>query len=389
MRVAAGRPASLMWVLADDGGSVLTPADDTNVTVSIYTGLTPAVISGVTLGSPALVATAAPHGLSVGMQVQIAGVIGTTEINGTWTIASVPTPSTFTIPVAATNPFAGPGTVTEALYLDQVASFVTEDQAWEWTLPAQTQLDSLVAMWSATVGSVTYTEALEVDVVGGRLADPWLMRQTDPDVQNVMSSPLGKQALLLLLDQIEEGIRDILGYPPVLEGYRVTWDTLRGTLNDALYVSGTVNGLPYGWGAGKMMIPGIKFPAAAPGGTSPVYAMTINGTAQDPVADIPRLLAQNGCLIWSDYRPWISGRYAVWGTHGGGSNPGGATDGELRWAARKLVHHYALTSDIPDRAFSIVTEGAQIFISQPSSDKPTGIPEVDAVLVRKRAARVI
>jgi hypothetical protein len=48
-----------------------------------------------------------------------------------------------------------------------------------------------------------------------------------------------------------------------------------------------------------------------------------------------------------------------------------------------------VTSDIPDRAFSIVTEGAQIFISQPNSDKPTGVPEVDAILVRKRAVRVI
>lgn len=389
MRVAAGRPATLMWVLADDGGSTLTPADDTNVTVSVYTGLAPSVISGVTLGGAALVATAAPHGLSVGMQVQIVGVVGTTEINGTWPVASIPTPSSFTIAVAATNPFVAGGTVTESLYLDQVAVYTPADQAYEWTLPAQLQLDSLVATWTATVGSATYTESIEVDVVGGRLADPWLMRQTDSDVAAVMATPLGKQALLILLDQVEEGIRDILGYPPVLEGYRVTWDTLRGTLNDALYVAGTVNGLPYGWGAGKMAIPGIKFPAAPPGGTSPVYSMTINGTAQDPVADIPRLLVQNGCLIWTDYRPWISGRYAVWGTHGGGSNPGGATDGELRWAARKLVHHYALTSDIPDRAFSIVTEGAQIFISQPNSDKPTGIPEVDAVLVRKQAVRVI
>jgi len=378
-----------MWVLADDGGSTLTPDEGTHVTVSVYSGLRPCVLSAVALGDPALLTTTRNHGLTVGMQVQVVGVLGTTEVNGTWTVTSVPTPTTFTIAVSATNPYASGGTVAQALYLAQIAGYSTADQAWEWTMPGQAQLDSLVAVWSATVGSVTYSDTVEVDVVGGRLADPWLMRQSDPDVAAVAASPLGKQALLVLLDQIEEAIRDILGYPPVIEGYRTTWDTLRGTLNDALYVSGTVNGLPYGWGAGKMLIPGIKFPTPTPGSTSAVYSMMINGVAQDPVADIPNLLVQNGCLIWSDYRPWISGRYDVWGTHGGGSNPGGATDGDLRWAARKLVHHYAQSSDIPDRAFSIVTEGAQIFISQPNSDKPTGVPEVDAVLVRKRAARVI
>lgn len=389
MRVAAGRPATLMWVLADDGGNTLTPDPDTNVAVSIYTGLSRTLLSGVTLGDPPILATPHNHGLSVGSQVQIAGVVGTTELNGSWTVASVPTPTTFTIDVMAINPYVSGGTVAECLYLNQDAAYVGADMAWEWTLPGQLQLDALVAVWTATVNGNTYTETKEVDVVGGRLADPWLMRQTDPDVAAIASSSLGKQALLILLDQIEEAIRDILGYPPVIEGFRVTWDTLRGTLNDALYVSGTVNGLPYGWGAGKMMIPGVKFPCTPPGTTSPVYAMQINGVAQDPIADIPNLLVQNGCYIWSDYRPWISGRYDIWGTHGGGSNPGGATDGELRWAARKLVHHYAATSDIPDRAFSIVTEGAQIFISQPDSNKPTGVPEVDAILVRKKAARVI
>jgi hypothetical protein len=197
------------------------------------------------------------------MQVQIAGVLGTTEVNGTWTVTTVPTPTTFTVGVTATNAYVSGGTVVQALYVNQIASFVSADQAWEWTLPGQAQLDSLVAQWSATVGGVTYSHNAEVDVVGGRLADPWLMRQTDPDVAAVMASALGKQALLILLDQVEEGIRDIIGYPPVLEGFRVSWDELRGTLNDALYVSGTVNGLPYGWGAGRMMIPGIKFPTPA------------------------------------------------------------------------------------------------------------------------------
>ena len=334
MRVAAGRPGTLMWVLADDGGSVVTP-DGGAVHVTVYSGLIPCAIQVVALGNPALLTTTHAHGLSVGMQILISNVTGTTEVNGTWTVLSTPTPSTFTIGVTATNPYVSGGQVAQALYINQAATFSSADQAWEWTLPPQTQLDALVANWTAMVSGASYSEFTEVDIVAGRLADPWLMRQTDPDIETIFLSPLGKQALFILLDQVEEGIRDILGYPPVLEGFRMQWDTLRGTLNDALYVSGTVNGLPYGWGAGKMLIPGIKFPVPPPNATGPLYAGAINGVPLDPVADIPNLLIENGCLIWSDYRPWISGRYSAWGAHGGGSNPGGAPDGDLRWAARQ------------------------------------------------------
>ena len=261
------------------------------------------------------------------------------------------------------------------LYAAQQASLNAQDGGtWEWVMPPQSQLDSLTATWSATVGGLVYTEAQNIDVVSCRLVEPYQF-QGDPDLMNLITA--GPGPLLLLIDQIEDGLREILGFPPTLEGFRVTWDQLRGTLNDALYVSGTVNGLPYGWGAGKMWIPGVKFPAQ-------IYSGTINGVALDPVNDIPKLLIQNGTLIWSDYRPWISGRYAFYGTHGEPNPPR-----DLRQVAKKLVHHVGQSVDYPDRAYQVVTEGATILFSMPSPDRPTGIPEVDVILARYRLASVI
>lgn len=267
---------------------------------------------------------------------------------------------------------AGDGTT--AIATNQTAAFNADYGYYEWSLPPQTKLDSLVATWSATVDSLVYTEPVTVDVVASRLVEPFQLIN-DPDLAALVAA--GPEPLLLLVDQVEEGLRDILGYPPVLEGFRTMVDTLRGTLMDSLYVSGTVDGLPYGWGAGKMLIPGVKFP-------SQIYAGTINGVAMDPTNDVAKLTVENGCLVWTDYRPWISGRYTFWGTHGEVNPPR-----ELRQVALKLIHHVGQTVDYPDRAYQVVTEGATIMFSMPSPDRPTGLPEVDAVLARLRLDSVI
>ena len=264
---------------------------------------------------------------------------------------------------------AGDGVTT--LYTAQASALNGTEDAWEWTLPPQSNLDSLAVVWTTVVGGVTFTWPDTVDVVAQRLADPFQLRQ-DPDLQ-----ALTNEQLLMLLDQVEELIRDIIGYCPVMEGVRPEWDTLRGTLNDALYISGTVNGLPYGWGAGKMLVPGVKFPQQ-------VYSGTINGVALDPTNDIPKLQLIAGCLVWSDYRPWISGRYQFWMTHGETNPPR-----DLRWCCQKLMHHFVQKSNYPDRAYSIQTEGASILFSMPNADRPTGLPEVDAVLARYRLSSVV
>lgn len=269
---------------------------------------------------------------------------------------------------------AGDGTTVVAG--PSAATLAAEEDVWQWVLPGQAKLDSLIANWSATVNGLAYATSTYVDIVGQRLVEPYLLRQ-DPTIADVFEGPQGTMALLALMDQIEVSIASILGYPAVLEGFREEWDTLRGTLIDGLYVSGTVNGLPYGWGAGKMLIPQVRMPVQ-------IYAGSINGVALDPVTDVEDLLVQTGALVWSDYRPWVSGRYSMWGTHG---DP--IVNAELQWAAMKLIRHFAQVSNYPDRAYSVVTEGASIMFSMPSPDRPTGLPEVDAILNRIGMVKVI
>lgn len=264
---------------------------------------------------------------------------------------------------------------TGAHLLGPSASTLDPDRhRWEWVLPPQVELDALTSTWTSVVGGQTYIESVTVDVVAQRIVEPFQLIR-DSNLANIVAAD--PALLLILVDQVEEGLRNILGYPAVLEAFRVTWDVVRGTLNDAFFTSGTLNGLPYGWGAGKMLITGIKLPAQ-------IYSGSINGVALDPVKDIPNLIVEDGCLAWTDYREWLSGRYAMYGTHGE-VNP----SRELRQVALKLIQHVGKTVDYPDRAFSIVTEGATIMFSMPSPDRPTGIPEVDAVLARLRLDSVI
>lgn len=359
------------------------------------------------------------------------------------------------------------------LYNAQTGTAVSgQTGAYTWVLPAQTQLDQLTAVWSYTVSGAAYQTPVEINVVRERLVAPYLLRQGDPNLAGMSDA-----VLLSLVDQVEDALDDILGYPCVLSGGRAEWDVLRGTLTDSLYISGTVNGLPYGWGAGRMLIPGVKLPVLAGGnaGTAPLYTAinagtvtsvtfagdtvgvigqgylvqlvgsepgpavnvvttssgtyngtsttytttagtvpatgltpavpagtplayaapaagpgalysgAINGVALDPVKDVPYLVVLQGALAWADYRPWISGRYQVWLTHGQ-VNP----TQDIRWAAQKLVSHYGQAVPYPDRASQVVTEGATINFALPGGpDRPTGLPEVDAVLARRRLQSVI
>jgi hypothetical protein len=242
---------------------------------------------------------------------------------------------------------------------------------YTYVLPPQAKLDALTATLSYTLNGVAASIWTEVDVIAQRLGQMWQMRQ-DPQL-----AALTTYQLNALADEVEDQIREILGYPPVLEGFRKTWDSMRGASGDSLFVTGTLNALPYGAGGGHMLVPGVKMPVS-------VYSGTINGAALDPVNDIPKLSAIDGALIWSDYRPWISGRYSLWGSHG---EPSPA--GDLRRAARKLVNHYSKTADWPDRAATVTTEGATILFSLPTPDRPTGLPEIDAILNRARLSNVI
>lgn len=60
--------------------------------------------------SPTTITTSAAHGYSVGQTIVISGVTGNTAVNGTWVILTVPSPTTFRIPVAGSGAYTGGGT---------------------------------------------------------------------------------------------------------------------------------------------------------------------------------------------------------------------------------------------------------------------------------------
>lgn len=71
----------------------------------------PTSISSSTPANPSVVTTAAAHGLVVGDVVEVAGHAVNTAINGVWTLATVGSTTTFTVPGPANGTGAATGSV--------------------------------------------------------------------------------------------------------------------------------------------------------------------------------------------------------------------------------------------------------------------------------------
>ena len=69
----------------------------------IFVPLSQAAITGASDASPIAITTAQPHGYQTGQQVSIAGVLGNTAANGTFTITVVTSPTSFTLTGSAGN----------------------------------------------------------------------------------------------------------------------------------------------------------------------------------------------------------------------------------------------------------------------------------------------
>lgn len=87
--------SSFLASLAADGGLSLTWYQPVNIASS-------------TNANPSVVTTAVAHGLVVGDVVEIAGHLVNTTVNGVWTLATVGSTTTFTVP----GPAAGVGAAT-------------------------------------------------------------------------------------------------------------------------------------------------------------------------------------------------------------------------------------------------------------------------------------
>lgn len=80
----------------------------------------PTAIASSTTAAPSVVTTSTAHGLAVGDVVEIVGAIGNTNINGTWVVATVPTATTFTVPMPG-----GPATGTAGGFAMKMETDVT------------------------------------------------------------------------------------------------------------------------------------------------------------------------------------------------------------------------------------------------------------------------
>lgn len=251
-----------------------------------------------------------------------------------------------------------------------------------FTLPAQDRCDRLVATLTATVDGAVRTERAVVDVVGCRILpddylsdDATLGRLTPDRLDRVLSS-------------VEVGFRDIIGTPVVPEGARSTW-WHRSSWGAGGMADGppTVTGVPYGVGisGGRLRLPGISDPLE-------VYSLSINGaTLSTP--DVALLGFESGALQWGDGRGFLAGRYQAWLAHGLAYPEADLVDAALtmaRYLARRIPRAgKSSPSLLPERTASYTSEGATIVFARPGSDQPTGLPEVDGVLVRYMSDRVI
>jgi hypothetical protein len=89
-------PAFLAVVASDPGASL--------------SWFQPTLIASSTNANPSMVTTASVHGLAAGDVVEITGHLVNTAINGVWTIATVGSTTTFTVPMPANGASGGGAT---------------------------------------------------------------------------------------------------------------------------------------------------------------------------------------------------------------------------------------------------------------------------------------
>lgn len=106
--------AAFLAVVAADPGASLT-------------WFQPTLISSSTNINPSVVTTAAAHGLVVGDVVEVTGHLVNTAVNGVWTLATVGSTTTFTIPGPANGVGANTGSVMK-MESDVSVNFTIQNQ---------------------------------------------------------------------------------------------------------------------------------------------------------------------------------------------------------------------------------------------------------------------
>ena len=227
-----------------------------------------------------------------------------------------------------------------------------EPGVYDVALPAQQRLDQLRVTVAATVAGAPRSAIVDVDVVEQLLVDPYRLAEAMRQDQAPGAPPVTAQVLEQASAAAEAWLADALNYPPVRRGLRTRF----------VHRGGAV-----------LKIPGVLKPAQ-------LYELAIN----DQAMSADELAAAGGydeAFGWMrrGYGDWPAGFATVWCTHGLWSPPD-----DLRRAAVVLARYLAKTSKVPERAVSMTTESTLIVFSRPDPNKPTGLPEVDAVITRRR-----
>lgn len=271
----------------------------------------------------------------------------TTDEGGTLTTADG------TVSVSVTNPDG-----------DVVASGNASEETtgvYAFTVPAQTELDDLTAEFSGAVGGNSFTQTEQVTIVERRLAPLYQLRE-DTELESLSTT-----AILRLADQVEDWFDDALKFPAVRRGARVKWEAPVSR---------------------RLRIPGVVRPGT-------LYSLTQAGDAMD-LADVEvregalYLTGGGSNLSFLTGLPAGSGGhfaaaiYEAHLSHGLESPPA-----DLVRAAATFARYVSRSSNYPERARQVATEGAVITFSMPTPDRPTGLPEVDGVLNRLRHEIVV
>lgn len=232
------------------------------------------------------------------------------------------------------------------------------------TLPAQTQYDLLTATCTATVASETFTLSQPVRLVARRIA-PLSRLRLYPSM-----ATLDAYTFMTIVDQTEDLMANALNFSPVLTGER---SLVR--VNDFV---------------ARLYFPKIYFPQA-------LYSMTFNDVVQDSAFLSNQTM--RGHALENKHAYYGQPYDPVMGVYGGGYTPGvwnawvsyGLPEcpNDIVMAVAKLANHVAKgeagQAQYPDRAVRVMTEASEIFLSSPDGDKRvTGLPEVDAVIIRYR-----
>lgn len=106
-------PAFLAVVASDPGGSL--------------TWFQPTLITSSTNANPSVVTTASAHGIAVGDVVEIKDHLVNTNINGVWTVATVGSSTTFTVPYPANGAGGATGFAME-MDTDIAINFTIQNQ---------------------------------------------------------------------------------------------------------------------------------------------------------------------------------------------------------------------------------------------------------------------